>query len=63
LVGYHAPLQALPATWDEATAQSACNGINLDIGHDTAAGNHDALDFIRKNPRAYHQHAPEGSQV
>jgi sugar phosphate isomerase/epimerase len=49
MVGYHAHLQALPTTWDEAMAQSAYNGINLDIGHYTAAGNHDALDFIRKN--------------
>ena len=49
MVGYHAHLQALPTTWDEAMAQSTYNGINLDIGHYTAAGNHDALDFIRKN--------------
>ena len=49
MVGYHAHLQALPTTWDEAMAQSAYNGINLDIGHYTAAGNHDALDFIKKN--------------
>jgi len=49
MVGYHAHTQALPTTWDEAMAQSAYNGINLDIGHYTAAGNHDALDFIRKN--------------
>jgi sugar phosphate isomerase/epimerase len=49
MVGYHAHLQALPTTWDEAMAQSAYNGINLDIGHYTAAGNHDALAFIRKN--------------
>ena len=49
MVGYHAHTQALPTTWDEAMAQSPWNGINLDIGHYTAAGNHDALDFIRKN--------------
>ncbi|MCU1322584.1 MAG: sugar phosphate isomerase/epimerase [Acidobacteriaceae bacterium] len=49
MVGYHAHLQALPTTWDEALAQSAYNGINLDIGHYTAAGNHDVLDFIQKN--------------
>lgn len=48
-VGYHAHLQATPATWDEAMSQSPYNGINLDIGHYTAAGNHDQLDFIRKN--------------
>jgi sugar phosphate isomerase/epimerase len=49
MVGYHAHLQALPTTWDEAMSQSKYNGINLDIGHYTAAGNHDALDFIKKN--------------
>ena len=49
MVGYHAHLQAKPDTWDEAMAQSPYNGINLDIGHYTAAGNHDAVDFIRKN--------------
>ena len=49
MVGYHAHLQALPTTWDEAMAQSPYNGINLDIGHYTAAGNHDQLAFIKKN--------------
>jgi sugar phosphate isomerase/epimerase len=49
MVGYHAHLQAIPATWDEAMAQSPYNGINLDIGHYTAAGNHDALEFVKKN--------------
>ncbi len=49
MVGYHAHTQATPTTWDEAMAQSPMNGINLDIGHYTAAGNHDALAFIRKN--------------
>lgn len=47
--GYHAHLQATPATWDEAMSQSPYNGINLDIGHYTAAGNHDQLEFIKKN--------------
>jgi sugar phosphate isomerase/epimerase len=49
MVGYHAHLQAKPDTWDKAMSQSAYNGINLDIGHYTAAGNHDALAFIKKN--------------
>ncbi|MGI4853255.1 MAG: sugar phosphate isomerase/epimerase family protein [Janthinobacterium lividum] len=49
MVGYHAHLQAKPDTWDEAMAQSPYNGINLDLGHYTAAGNHDAVAFIQKN--------------
>lgn len=49
MVGYHAHLQAKPDTWDEAMAQSPYNGINLDIGHYTAAGNHDAVAFVQKN--------------
>ncbi len=49
MVGYHAHLQAKPDTWDEAMAQSPYNGINLDIGHYTAAGNHDVIPFIQKN--------------
>jgi sugar phosphate isomerase/epimerase len=49
MVGYHAHLQANPTAWDVAMSQSPYNGINMDIGHYVAAGNHDALDFIRKN--------------
>ena len=49
MVGYHAHLQAKPDTWDQAMAQSPYNGINLDIGHYTAAGNHDAVEFVRKH--------------
>jgi sugar phosphate isomerase/epimerase len=49
MVGYHAHLQAKPDTWDQAMAQSPYNGINIDMGHYTAAGNHDQLAFIRKN--------------
>ncbi|SDF76291.1 sugar phosphate isomerase/epimerase family protein [Terriglobus roseus] len=48
-VGYHAHLQATPTTWDEAMSQSPYNCINLDIGHYTAAGNHDAVAFVQKN--------------
>jgi len=51
MVGYHAHLQATPTAWNEAMSQSPYNGINLDLGHYVAAGNHDALDFIRKNHR------------
>lgn len=39
MVGYHAHLDASPSLWDHAMAQSAYNGINLDIGHWIAAGN------------------------
>ena len=49
MVGYHAHLQAKATAWDQAMSQSEYNGINLDIGHYVAAGNSDALDFVRKN--------------
>ena len=49
MVGYHAHGQATPTLWDEAMSQSAYNGINLDIGHYTSAGNHDQIAFIQKN--------------
>jgi pentatricopeptide repeat protein len=48
-VGYHAHLQATSTTWDEAMSQSPYNCINLDIGHYVAAGNHDTVEFIKKN--------------
>ena len=49
MVGYHAHLQATPTLWDAPMDQSEYNGINLDVGHYVAAGNHDAIDFVRKN--------------
>ncbi len=49
MIGYHAHLQATPTTWDEAMAQSAYNGINIDMGHYTAAGNTDQIAFLKKN--------------
>jgi sugar phosphate isomerase/epimerase len=49
MVGYHAHLQALPTTWDEAMSQSPYNGINIDMGHYTAAGNTDQIAFLVKN--------------
>lgn len=48
-VGYHAHLQAKPDIWDEAMSQSPYNGINIDMGHYTAAGNKDQLEFVKKN--------------
>ncbi|MEO6804239.1 MAG: TIM barrel protein [Granulicella sp.] len=49
MVGYHAHLQAKPDTWDEAMSQSPYNGINIDMGHYTAAGNTDQVAFLKKN--------------
>jgi sugar phosphate isomerase/epimerase len=48
-VGYHAHLQATPATWNVAMSQSPYNCINLDIGHYVAAGNRDVITFIRNH--------------
>lgn len=49
MVGYHAHLQATFTLWDTALAQSKYNGINLDIGHYTAATSTSPVDFIKKN--------------
>jgi sugar phosphate isomerase/epimerase len=49
MVGYHEHLQAKPTLWEQALSQSPYNGINLDIGHYVQAGNHDVMDFIKKN--------------
>jgi sugar phosphate isomerase/epimerase len=48
-VAYHAHLQATPAVWDAALAESAANAINFDIGHFVAAGDYDPLAFIRQH--------------
>ncbi len=49
MVAYHAHLEASPTLWDAPMAQSEYNGINLDVGHYVAAGNHDVIEFIRKH--------------
>lgn len=49
LIGYHQHLQATPTLWDQALAQSKGNGINLDIGHFVAAGDLDALAFVKSH--------------
>ncbi len=46
-MAYHGHLQQTPTLWDTALAQSKYNAINMDLGHYVAAGNHDALEFIR----------------
>ncbi len=46
-IGYHGHEQQTPTFWDKAIAQSKGNAVNLDLGHYIAAGNTDALDFIK----------------
>lgn len=48
-VGYHNHTQVNAASWDTALAQSAYNGINLDLGHFTAAINGSPISFIERH--------------
>lgn len=48
-VGYHGHTKQTPTFWDVALAQSAYNGINIDLGHYIAGGNTDIFDFIKKH--------------
>lgn len=48
-IGYHGHTQQTPTWWDTALEQSKYNGINIDLGHYIAAGNTDAIEFIKKN--------------
>jgi sugar phosphate isomerase/epimerase len=47
-VGYHGHEQQTPTFWDTALSQSPANALNLDFGHYIAAGNTDALDFVKQ---------------
>ncbi len=47
-VGYHGHEQQTPTWWDTALKQSPKNAINIDIGHYTAAGHKDTLDFLQR---------------
>jgi sugar phosphate isomerase/epimerase len=47
-VAYHGHEQQHAHWWDTALEQSSHNAINLDLGHYTAAGNTDSLEFIQK---------------
>jgi len=51
-VGYHGHEQQTPTWWDKALKQSPKNRINIDIGHYTAAGHTDTIDFLDKK----HEH-------
>lgn len=47
-VGYHGHEQQTPTFWDTALSQSSANALNLDFGHYIAAGNSNALDFVKE---------------
>lgn len=47
-VGYHGHEQQTPTFWDTALSQSPANALNLDFGHYIAAGNSNALDFVKE---------------
>jgi sugar phosphate isomerase/epimerase len=47
-VAYHGHEQQTPTWWDKALKQSPNNAINIDIGHYTAAGHNDTIDFLNK---------------
>jgi sugar phosphate isomerase/epimerase len=48
-VGYHNHTQVDEQSWEAALAQSPYNGINLDVGHFTAAISKSPIPFIEKH--------------
>ena len=48
-VGYHNYTQVNEESWDAALGQSPYNGINLDVGHFTAAISKSPIPFIEKH--------------
>ncbi|MBX2917183.1 MAG: sugar phosphate isomerase/epimerase [Cyclobacteriaceae bacterium] len=46
-IGYHGHEQQTPTFWDTALSQSPANALNLDFGHYIAAGNTNALEFVK----------------
>lgn len=48
-IGYHNHLQVNYHSWDTALAQSKWNGINLDVGHFTAAISGSPIPFIKEH--------------
>lgn len=49
MMGYHNHLQVNYHSWDAALAQSKWNGINLDVGHFTAAISGSPIPFIKEH--------------
>jgi len=50
-VGYHGHEQQTPTFWDTALSQSPANALNLDFGHYIAAGNTNALEFVKEKSK------------
>jgi sugar phosphate isomerase/epimerase len=56
-IGYHGHEQQTPTFWDTALTQSPANALNLDFGHYIAAGNTNALEFVKaKNKHIVSMH-------
>ena len=56
-VAYHGHTQQHANWWDEALKQSEYNVMNPDLGHYTAAGNKDSIEFLTKmNKNIYSMH-------